>query len=403
MKIKKYIASSMPEAMKKIRGELGNEAVILHSKVIHTGGFFGLFRKRNIEVLAAIDPSLNEVPEPKKKEKPPFHSTIITKENNGAESWSSVERSSFPDGYPKRSTDNIMKQLEQLNHFVQQATKEKKNYKMEFPFPIKHTIEKLEKHGIDSEIQANIVNKMMERWYLEGSKSLMEEVENWVKEFLIQEISPFSFGKIDISKKMVNVIGPTGVGKTTTLAKIAADIMLKQHKKVGFITTDTYRIAAIEQLKTYANILNVPLEVCYNLVDFEKAIKKLESCDVILIDTAGRNFRNKQYVEDLKTVVNFEKEMQTMLVLSITAKQLDMEEIYQQFSTIHIDQFIFTKMDETSTYGSIINLILKYKKGVAYLTTGQNVPDDMIPGNPNEIVNRIIEVDENDRSSSNFT
>ncbi|MEM5595594.1 hypothetical protein AAHB53_03285 [Niallia circulans] len=190
----------------------------------------------------------------------------------------------------------------------------------------------------------------------------------------------------------MNVIGPTGVGKTTTLAKIAANIILRQQKSVGFITTDTYRIGAIEQLKTYANILDVPLEVCYSLEDFEHATKKLEECDVILIDTAGRNFRNKKYVEDLMQVVDYKREMETLLVLSMTAKQDDLEEIYQQFSAIKIDAFVFTKLDETSSYGAMINLIVACKKGAAYITTGQNVPDDIVPATPEELVNKLFEV-----------
>lgn len=203
---------------------------------------------------------------------------------------------------------------------------------------------------------------------------------------------PYSFGEISLAKKYINVIGPTGVGKTTTLAKIAANIILRQQKSVGFITTDTYRIGAIEQLKTYANILDVPLEVCYSLEDFEHATKKLEECDVILIDTAGRNFRNKKYVEDLMQVVDYKREMETLLVLSMTAKQDDLEEIYQQFSAIKIDAFVFTKLDETSSYGAMINLIVACKKGAAYITTGQNVPDDIVPATPEELVNKLFEV-----------
>lgn len=168
---------------------------------------------------------------------------------------------------------------------------------------------------------------------------------------------------------------------------------MKKQKTVGFITTDTYRIGAIEQLKTYANILDVPLEVCYSMEDFEQATKKLESCDVILIDTAGRNFRNKKYVEDLMQVVDYKREMETLLVLSLTAKQRDLEEIYQQFSAIEIDSFVFTKLDETSSYGAMINLIVSCQKGVAYITTGQNVPDDIVPATPLKLVNKIIEVD----------
>jgi flagellar biosynthesis protein FlhF len=210
---------------------------------------------------------------------------------------------------------------------------------------------------------------------------------------MLKRISNYSFGEISFTKKFINVVGPTGVGKTTTLAKIAADCILKFNKKTALITTDTYRIAAIEQLKTYAKILSIPVEICYNLVDFAKACATFKDYDVVLIDTAGRNFRNQQYVEELKKVIDYNKEMETYLVLSLTAKQRDMEEIYQQFSTISINQFIFTKMDETSYYGAMYNMIDKFKKGTAYITNGQNVPDDRISATPGVVTNLILGVD----------
>lgn len=384
MKIKKYVAASMPEAMKRIRAELGNDAVILHSKIIHTGGFLGMFKKRNIEVLAAIDPELAEAKAPVGKPMPT--PKLISK----------VERSPIEEPKvkaPVLTDDNILRQLAQMNENIQRMAESGNALQMELPQQLKSVIDRLKKQDLDSDLQSSLTAKLLEKWYLAGANSSDEEVRSWAQEFLYEEMNQYTFGGLTLTKKFVNVIGPTGVGKTTTLAKMAAEFMMKHNKKIGFITTDTYRIAAIDQLKTYANILNVPIEVCYNLEDFEKAAQSLSDCDVILVDTAGRNFRNQQYVQDLKEVVDYNRDMETLLVLSLTAKQSDMEEIYQQFSSIHIDQFIFTKMDETSTYGAMINLVVKYKKGVAYLTTGQNVPDDIMPANPREIAKRIIEVD----------
>lgn len=384
MKIKKYVAASMPEAMKRIRAELGNDAVILHSKIIHTGGFLGMFKKRSIEVMAAIDPDLSEAKSPVEKQMPA--PKLIPKIEQNLMEEPKVKA-------PVLADDNIMRQLAQMNETIKKMAESGKVGPMELPFPLKSVIDRLKKQDLDSEIQSRLTTKLLEKWYLAGANSPQNEVHSWAEELLYKEMNQYTFGELTLTKKFVNVIGPTGVGKTTTLAKMAAEIMMKHKKKIGFITTDTYRIAAIDQLKTYANILNVPIEVCYNLDDFEKAAQSLSDCDVILVDTAGRNFRNQQYVQDLKEVVDYNRDMETLLVLSLTAKQSDMEEIYQQFSSIHIDQFIFTKMDETSTYGAMINLVVKYKKGVAYLTTGQNVPDDILPANPREIAKRIIEVD----------
>lgn len=390
MKIKKYIAASMPDAMKQVRAELGNNAVILQSKIIYTGGFLGMFKKRNIEVLAAIDPDLNTSRPPQEKPMPapiPAPKLLPKVERNlDLEVMKELQKSPVP------ASEEIMKQLARMNQHIQKMSESGK-LQMELPIQLQTVIDSLVHQDLDVDIQSRLTAKLLERWYLAGANSPVEEVYVWAEDFLYEEMKQYNFGELPLKKKFINVIGPTGVGKTTTLAKMAAEFMMKHKKKIGFITTDTYRIAAIDQLKTYATILNVPIEVCYNLEDFDKATKSLADCDIILVDTAGRNFRNQQYVQDLKEVVDYNSDMETLLVLSLTAKQTDMEEIYQQFSSIHIDQFIFTKLDETSTYGAMVNLVVKYQKGVAYVTTGQNVPDDIMPADPRQIAKRMIEVD----------
>lgn len=390
MKIKKYIAASMPEAMKQVRAELGNNAVILQSKIVYTGGFLGMFKKRNIEVLAAIDPDLNTSRPPQEKPMPapiPAPKLLPKVERNlDLEVMKELHKSPVP------ANEEIMKQLARMNQHIQKMSESGK-LQMELPIQLQTVIDSLVRQDLEVDIQSRLTAKLLERWYLAGANSPVEEVYVWAEDFLYEEMKQYNFGELTLKKKFINVIGPTGVGKTTTLAKMAAEFMMKHKKKIGFITTDTYRIAAIDQLKTYATILNVPIEVCYNLEDFDKATKSLADCDIILVDTAGRNFRNQQYVQDLKEVVDYNSDMETLLVLSLTAKQTDMEEIYQQFSSIQIDQFIFTKLDETSTYGAMINLVVKYQKGVAYVTTGQNVPDDIMPADPRQIAKRMIEVD----------
>jgi len=374
----------MPEAMKQVRQQLGSEAVILHSKVIYTGGFLGVFKKRNIEVLAAIDPEMTTNEMEVKKDK--LNAPSAFKSSN-------LKETEIKPKAAIEASGQVLKQLNELSRVVKELSENNGTNHMSIPAAVLQGMQDLEKQEIDKEIREAILADVMEKWYVEGGGKTAAEVKIWIKDLLVKKLAPYSFGDISFSKKYINVIGPTGVGKTTTLAKMAAELMLKHQKKIGFITTDTYRIAAIEQLKTYAAILNVPLEVCYNLDDFQHATEKLAACDIILIDTAGRNFRNQKYVEDLLKVVDYKKEMETLLVLSLTTKQRDMEAIYQQFSTIRIDHFIFTKIDETATLGSMFNLIVKYRKGVAYITTGQNVPEDMVAANPDNIVNRIIGVE----------
>ena len=213
-----------------------------------------------------------------------------------------------------------------------------------------------------------------------------KEVNRFLQDYLLGIDS----GGMSYKKKYINVIGPTGVGKTTTLAKMAAEAVIEKRMKIAFITTDTYRIAAIEQLKTYAGLLNVPVEVVYKMDDFKKAIEKFQDYDHVFIDTAGRNFREKKYVDDLKEIIDFKHQMETYLVLSLTSKEQDMREIISQFASVGIDRFIFTKLDETSSYGSMINVMTEVKIGAAYVTTGQDVPEDIIEMNDDEIAHLLM-------------
>ncbi len=382
----------MPEAMKRIRAELGNDAVILNSKIVYTGGFLGLFRKRCIEVIAAMDQvSNNRVP--KIKEKPVntmlYYEPVAKQKESPVLNFNKVE---------ENTSSEVMKELTEVKQLLQNISSTRED--TVYPELVQHINQKLISQEIDTSIRNELMVSLLEKWYTNRTDSKIADVKRWCQQEMAERISMYKFGDISFSKKYVNVVGPTGVGKTTTLAKIAADSMLKFRKKVALITTDTYRIAAIEQLKTYAKILSVPLEVCYNLNDFKKACDTFKDYDVVLIDTAGRNFRDSRYVEELKNIIDYENEMETLLVLSLTSKQSDMEEIFKQFSSsIDIKQFIFTKLDETATYGAMYNMIDKYQIGVAYLTNGQDVPDDKISASA-EVISKLVLEDESDERSS---
>ncbi len=387
MKVKKFIAPNMPEAMKMIRNELGKDAVILNSKVVQKGGIFGFFTKKNIEVIAAVDP------QPLPKKLPIQKEKIETKvEFQPAPTVKTIE-------VPKTDAE-LLKEIKDLKEMLKglSANNDRDSFE-HYPGPLKDMNQFLSNQEVDMQFRKEIMGFLLEKWYVNKGEEDFEQITAWGKEYLVNSMSALPFGAINFSKKYINVVGPTGVGKTTTLAKIAAQAVLKYGKKVAFITTDTYRIAAIDQLKTYAKILNVPLEVTYTIDDFAKAKERFSHFDLILIDTAGRNFRNKQYVEDLKSVISFDENLETILVLALTSKYSDMLDIFEQFSSINIDKLIFTKVDETSKYGTMLNLIFKYKIGVAYLTNGQNVPDDIFEASPESIANTVFGVNRHERSS----
>ena len=172
-------------------------------------------------------------------------------------------------------------------------------------------------------------------------------------------------------------LGPTGVGKTTTLAKVAAHLKIKRQARVGVISIDTYRIGAVDQLQTYASILGVPLIVAQSRNEFNAAIDQLRELDIILVDTTGKNFLIRQHVDDLKPLFADADSIQSFLVLSATAKDGDLKQTISHFRDMNIHSLIFTKVDETTTHGCIMNQLLRFPHPISYLGTGQRVPEDL--------------------------
>lgn len=193
------------------------------------------------------------------------------------------------------------------------------------------------------------------------------------------------------TQKVVAVVGPTGVGKTTTLAKLGAGLKFNLNLEVGFLTLDTYRIAAPEQLKKYGEIIDVPVEVVFNPETLSEAIKQFSDKDVILIDTAGRNSKNRADMLDLVRFLDCGVPVETYLVLSANTKYTDLVDILENFKDLQPTNLILTKLDETSSFGSMISLLSRCKKGVSYVTTGQNVPEDIMPASPAKLARLLFE------------
>lgn len=374
MKIKKISAPNMAEAMQIVKQELGENAVILNSKTVETGGLFGLFKRKSVEVIAALDEKEKEaiMPPSAKQSDPRLEQETLAELTK---QWQNQKK-----GYVEptaSSTALVEPRMQQSNRI-----------------PHSRIVEIL---------RAQELNQTMIEAVLKNYDHVQVETEYDVCELLSFNLKnifrDFKFGGITYTKKYVNVVGPTGVGKTTTLAKLAAKCVLVEGKKAAFITTDTYRIAAIEQLRTYAQILSMPLEVCYTLEDFQAAKKKFQDYDVVFIDSAGRNFLDHENVLNLTKIIDYKDNVETFLVFSLTGKYSDMKKIYSQFASIPIYKFIFTKLDETRSYGAMFNLMNDCRIGIAYLTNGQNVPDDVIDVDLTYAINLFIEGYKYERSS----
>lgn len=269
----------------------------------------------------------------------------------------------------------------------------------QYPDELLSFIDFLREQELGEELITKISDELFMYYNEHGKQMTWNEMQEVAKDYLRKELYDLPISGISYEKKYINVLGPTGVGKTTTIAKMAARAVLEKKKKIGFITTDTYRIAAIEQLKTYAALLQAPVEVVYNPTDYAEALQKFDHLDLIFIDTAGRNYKEAKYVDDLKSLIQFSKQVESYLVLSLTSKQKDLESIIEQFANLHIEKFIFTKLDETNSIGTMFNLMIKYNKGLAYYTNGQEVPEDIEQPNSDNLLELFFKENSDERSS----
>jgi flagellar biosynthesis protein FlhF len=392
MRVKRYVARTLQEAMDKIRVELGKDAVILNTKRLRTGGFLGLFKKEEIEVIAAVDTDRAKAVNPS----PQLGSHILPSNSVPAAQehllfedrthslhipgQAEHVRTRLPD---QEILQEVKEMREMMQHFLNQRGEE-----LNAPSVFKRAIDRLKAQGVEPQIIAQMMDGILKKHKNEEIKE--EEVFPLVKNEITSFLANHFTGALHPSTRLLHIVGPTGVGKTTTIAKLAANFMLKHNKKVGLITSDTYRIAAVEQLRTYANILNIPLEVVYNEKEVKQAISQLIGNDIIIMDTAGRNYRNKEYVKELSNLLAATIPAETILVLSLTAKYEDMVAIVRQFAELKVNKVIFTKLDETATYGSILNLLLHHNFYLSYMTNGQTVPDDLFVANPDLVAGYIL-------------
>ncbi|NMB35783.1 MAG: flagellar biosynthesis protein FlhF [Firmicutes bacterium] len=343
MKVRRYYVQDMKEGMLRIRKELGPEAVIIQSRKVRRRGLRGLFSPRQVEITAAVGSP--QSPEPAEQANGTGLQEKIQKEIGEVRMM--VNRLLSRDHMPKESRNQEEEELEKWRLLLQQQ-----------------------------DVFSELIEKLLEEIKAEfcGEVQLTKEIIGLV---LRQKIRKILKVEPEKSAAIQVFVGPTGVGKTTTLAKLAARYAFYHSERVGIITIDHYRIGAVEQLRTYADIASLPLEVAVSPGELNRALEKLSGCQRILIDTAGRSTLNIPHIQELGGYLQNLPPAEIFMVVSATTKARDLNLICENFRSIKCNRLIITKIDETDAHGALLNSVYLSGLPVIYLATGQNVPEDL--------------------------
>ncbi len=393
MKVKKFYGVDNHDVISKVKSELGANAVILHQRRVKPKGVFGFLKKTVVEVVAAIEE--NEVattsyniPKTSSINSKINPSSFISPSNMAKNQELDLRQraaSKSNESELKKEINDIKSLLgtvvDQIQNGSLQNTNENINSKIN---------NYLYNILIENEMDEDLINEILHKHDIDINNLQTEDNEAIRKN--LSQIIPTSIdnNSLDFPSRVVFFVGPTGVGKTTTIAKIAANYSLEKGLKVGLISADTYRIAAVEQLKVYSDILNIPLEVIYSPGEIHSAIDNLKGSDVIMVDTAGRSHKNNDHMEELSALLNEINDKSVYLVVSSTTKNSDLKDILNIYNFIRDYKIIFTKLDEVSTYGPILNVAMRDPQYISFVTTGQSVPDDIEAITSNKILDMLL-------------
>ena len=412
MQVKVFESSDMASGLKMVKDELGPDALILSTKTIRSGKL-GLLGKSRFEITAAVDSALpnqanSQTPQQNKlternmllgtvpdvpDEQPTTYNSAMQLNKTPKVSYEAARKNNEPVADTSTDQSTLQSEVDELKGMIKNLGREMLRINNSRPVveagsqpdnlssddSYLHTLQqRLLDYGISISTATTISGFAKESLTLDQLSDPFKQqefIEKTLGELI--HVNPHIF-KENKRQHRVALVGPTGVGKTTTLAKMAAEYLSNHSSSIGFITIDTYRIAAVEQLKVYGDIMNIPVEVVLTPEQLEQALLRLRDKDLILIDTAGRSPQDSLCIEELVTFFNPELEIEKHLVLSATTRETELFEAIQRFSILGIDNAIITKIDECTSLGLLLDIQIREKIPYSYITNGQRVPEDIM-------------------------
>ncbi len=406
MIIKKFQGKTEAEAVEIAKKELGNGIVIMNVRNVKKKGLFRFLKPQMIEVTVALE------------EEPVRPNAVTEKDLNLTDAIANIrsvsERSLRQEAAEKKEQGNpeekradsaaIEEKLDSLHFLLEQQMQKPEENRLEDkaetaeeepPSEMEQFMKLLYNTMLENEVNEKYANQIIDEIEKSNKPNMPFDyaLSNVYQKMILKFGKPAGITPAAQGPKMVFFIGPTGVGKTTTIAKIASRFCVDGGKKVALLTADTYRIAAAEQLRTYANILEVPSRIIYSAEEISQAMRDFKDYDYILVDTAGHSYQNAEQKEVMKKLIHSvdgSVEKEVFLVLSATTKYRDLLRIADAYSDMTDYKLIFTKLDETTTLGNLLNLKLYTGAPLSYVTCGQNVPDDIEDFNPQKTVKRLL-------------
>jgi len=441
--LRTYHAASIADALAKVKRDLGSDAVILHTRRYRKGGVLGIGGRHFVEITASS--GVNVVHPLARKGKAPEGRVISTandavRRRYGAppapaarirqEDEEAADRAELastiatgpvasdrlagtvggtimaPAAEPASgmasgastsglATEGMQDELVAIKRMVGQVLRSSRSgVAPAMPETLFNEYLRLLESEISTEIADDIVGRVRDDLTseeIQDESAVRREILRRLEKYIVVEDAPDAPERTEDGPRTIALIGPTGVGKTTTIAKLAATYKLRYGRKVGLVTCDTYRIAAVDQLRTYANIIGLSLHVALTPSEVASACAALSDCDVVLIDTAGRSQHDSGRLDELRCILQAADPDETHLVLSGAASECVLLRTAERFAAADPNRVILTKLDEAVNFGGLVNAVWRIGKSLSFVTTGQEVPEHIEPGRADRLARLVLE------------